>query len=262
MLVAHTDSVVSVTDMGGGKIASASKDGSLRVWDLEQQRCLAVADKAHEGKAVEAVCSLPGNRLCSGGDDNALRMWRWRVMTPFHPSPLSPQVSLRPPCVCGLAQIDVYQRLPIRSLKPRASFSAGTGSASCATQLRFTATAAPSVLWRPSRTTGGRSSPRPGMARSGSGIRARERGCAAGTPPWCSRRSPTTAGSRLSLWCGGERRSSAACARRLLRWGGSADISSTNQRPRRPAAGRHGRRRGGRCCVGKEPVQAALTAGR
>jgi len=56
-------------------IASASGDGSVRVWNIESNECLAII-KGHDGRVFTVFWSLlDPNILFSGGEDQTVRMW-------------------------------------------------------------------------------------------------------------------------------------------------------------------------------------------
>jgi len=73
-LAGHTDAVVSLAfDEAGARLASASHDGTARVFDVLERTTLAVFE-AHEAR-VDAVAFLPGGRVASGSADETVRAW-------------------------------------------------------------------------------------------------------------------------------------------------------------------------------------------
>lgn len=77
-LEGHTDLVTSVAvSPDGHRIATASKDGSVRVWTRNGD-CLLVA--AHHGVGVNAVAWFPdGRRLAAASDDHTVSIFDSRT---------------------------------------------------------------------------------------------------------------------------------------------------------------------------------------
>ncbi|MEV0381753.1 helix-turn-helix domain-containing protein [Nonomuraea sp. NPDC050643] len=77
-LSGHTDYVHDVEYAPSGRIlASASKDGTVRLWDVgtpHQPRPLAVLT-GHIGEVGALAFTPDGRRLASGGDDGTVRLW-------------------------------------------------------------------------------------------------------------------------------------------------------------------------------------------
>ena len=71
----HAGSVLSLAfHPGGGFLASASIDATIRVWDLRTRRTVAVLNG--HAKPVNAVAYLPdGDRLVSAGADGLVNLW-------------------------------------------------------------------------------------------------------------------------------------------------------------------------------------------
>jgi WD40 repeat protein len=74
-LEGHSDSIQSMAlTADGERLVTASLDGTLRLWDTRERRCLAVL-RGHE-KGVQAVALLPDDsRIVSGSDDGTVRLW-------------------------------------------------------------------------------------------------------------------------------------------------------------------------------------------
>lgn len=53
---------------------SAGRDGSLRLWDLVNGRCLLAID-AHPGAVTDVALTADGSRALSAGDDGSVRYW-------------------------------------------------------------------------------------------------------------------------------------------------------------------------------------------
>ena len=72
-LEGHSDSVHALCVLPDGRLASGSRDYTIRLWDVKTG-----AESARlEGhsKSVKALCVLPDGRLASGSSDNTIRLW-------------------------------------------------------------------------------------------------------------------------------------------------------------------------------------------
>jgi len=70
----HRASVQAITVAPGGKqVATASEDGTLRIWDVATGTCLAVC--RDDGRVWTAAFLPQGTRLISGGADGRLSLW-------------------------------------------------------------------------------------------------------------------------------------------------------------------------------------------
>ena len=72
-LEGHTNGVLAVERLEGGRIVSASDDKTLRVWAVESGECLHTLRGHTNG--VRAVERLEGGRIVSASDDKTLRVW-------------------------------------------------------------------------------------------------------------------------------------------------------------------------------------------
>ena len=72
----------------GHNLASASQDGTVRIWDADTGKPIGNPLTGHTGAVSAAVYSPDGHRLASSGVDGTVRLWD---RTPANPSaPLSP----------------------------------------------------------------------------------------------------------------------------------------------------------------------------
>ncbi len=71
----HTDGVLLMAfDPKGDKVASVSRDTTVRVWDIEDEVELWV-NEAHTEKAIAVAFHPSGNVLATGGSDNLIKIW-------------------------------------------------------------------------------------------------------------------------------------------------------------------------------------------
>ncbi len=56
--------------------ASASKDGSIKIWDAVEFSCIRTIDHAHSGESVETIqFSSDGKHILTSGQDKQARVW-------------------------------------------------------------------------------------------------------------------------------------------------------------------------------------------
>jgi WD40 repeat protein len=72
-LVGHTSWVSALTGLQGGRLASGSKDGTIKLWNLTTATVEATLH-AHSTR-VTALAALPGKRLASASLDGTIRFW-------------------------------------------------------------------------------------------------------------------------------------------------------------------------------------------
>ena len=70
----HTDQVTSLAPLhGGSRIASGSKDLTIRIWSVETSKCLLILT-GHDGM-VNSLTGLYDEQLASGSSDSTVRIW-------------------------------------------------------------------------------------------------------------------------------------------------------------------------------------------
>ena len=71
----HAESVIGVAYARDGTLASASYDGTVRLWDRQSLRLLGEPLGAHHDRVTTVSISPDGRTLASGGFDRAVRLW-------------------------------------------------------------------------------------------------------------------------------------------------------------------------------------------
>ncbi|XP_026477972.1 cleavage stimulation factor subunit 1-like [Ctenocephalides felis] len=73
----HTDAINHVKYSANGKLyASASADGTIKLWDGVSSRCVNTFQKAHDGQEVCSIAfSRNGKYLLSSGKDSLVKLW-------------------------------------------------------------------------------------------------------------------------------------------------------------------------------------------
>ena len=69
----HENSVLSLAVLEGGRLASGSFDGTIKLWDFATGTCVATL-RGH-GDIVSSLAPLEGGRLASGSSDRTIKIW-------------------------------------------------------------------------------------------------------------------------------------------------------------------------------------------
>eukprot|EP01080_Neovahlkampfia_damariscottae_P000036 gene36-4287_t len=78
ILKGHKDVILSVSSTSDSKyFVSGAKDDTIRVWEIEKMRCIAIGD-SHTAP-ITSVCVSPNNEFfCSVSDDKTLKKWQFK----------------------------------------------------------------------------------------------------------------------------------------------------------------------------------------
>ena len=72
-LEGHTDVVRSLACLGEGKLASGSRDSTIKIWNIETGDCERTLE-GHSGYVL-SLASLGDGRLASGSGDSTIKIW-------------------------------------------------------------------------------------------------------------------------------------------------------------------------------------------
>lgn len=72
-LVGHRDRVTCLLALSNNRLASASKDSTIRLWSTEDGSCLKIL-RGHKAK-ITCLIELSDGRLASGSKDRTIRLW-------------------------------------------------------------------------------------------------------------------------------------------------------------------------------------------
>jgi WD40 repeat protein len=73
VLQAHEDWINSFATLADGRLASASDDRTIKIWNLATSLMEALLEGHTAG--VNALIALPDGRLASASDDRTIRLW-------------------------------------------------------------------------------------------------------------------------------------------------------------------------------------------
>ncbi len=72
-LQGHSNGVIALTMLGDGRLASGSRDNSIKLWDVQTGQC--VQTLQGHSKEVTALTMLGDGRLASGSNDKSIKLW-------------------------------------------------------------------------------------------------------------------------------------------------------------------------------------------
>ena len=80
ILKEHDNEVRSLVDLGDGRMASGSREGTIKIWDIKTGKCLRTIDAQEDEnrpyeKAVWSIDLLKDGRLASAQDDGTVKIW-------------------------------------------------------------------------------------------------------------------------------------------------------------------------------------------
>ncbi|MEG4419922.1 WD40 repeat domain-containing protein, partial [Microcoleus sp. LAD1_D5] len=82
-LAGHSEGVISVAFSPDGKtLASASYDGTIKVWNLQSQKPIATLAGHSEG-VISVAFSPDGKTLASASDDKTIKVWNLQSQKPI-----------------------------------------------------------------------------------------------------------------------------------------------------------------------------------
>lgn len=76
-LVGHADPILALATLHNHKLASASRDKTVRIWDINTSQCTYTFSGHKE--AVSALAELSKDLLASAGDDGTIQIWNHKV---------------------------------------------------------------------------------------------------------------------------------------------------------------------------------------
>src|SRR5262245_2952918 len=70
----HRDGIFAVAASPEGKLATAGRDGSVRIWDATTGQSLHTL-RGHSGQVLRVCYSADGKKVASAGGDKTARVW-------------------------------------------------------------------------------------------------------------------------------------------------------------------------------------------
>lgn len=74
VLSGHTQSVLGLARLPDGRLASVSRDRTLRIWNWQSGACLRVVEQAH-ASAILSVVALDDGAIATSGADGHIKLW-------------------------------------------------------------------------------------------------------------------------------------------------------------------------------------------
>ncbi len=72
MLRGHKDSIMHITDLPDGRLATGSWDKTVRIWSTKGEELYVL--HGHEGE-IRCITALPDGRLATGASDKTMCLW-------------------------------------------------------------------------------------------------------------------------------------------------------------------------------------------
>jgi len=72
-LTGHTYTISSLAYLGNNLLASASIDNTIKIWNIENGKCLMTLTGHTD--CIESLAYLGNNLLASGSEDTTIKIW-------------------------------------------------------------------------------------------------------------------------------------------------------------------------------------------
>jgi WD40 repeat protein len=145
-LEGHTEAVTAIALLPhAGRVATGSRDGTIRVWDPSLAACVALLE-GHNG-GITSLAPLPDGRLASGSLDGTLRLW-----APLRSDGSAGGGGAGPPAVCEktLPAGKVFALATV-GVTPAAAAAGGGAAAAAAARVAVGGEGADVALWHVGR---------------------------------------------------------------------------------------------------------------